>query len=315
MLAFEYDQYGPPENLRLRTVDRPRPRRGEVLVRVHGTSASPIDVKVRAGGMRMFSGERFPKRTGLDFAGEVVEVAAGVAGFELGDPVWGFIGGVSGRLGGAAEYLAINPKILSRAPRGIDLVEAAALPNVGVAAMKGLRQLRVGRGDSVLIVGASGGIGTSAIQLAVAAGARVTAVARASSRSLCESIGAKDVIDYATTDLRVLPRRFNAVLDCHGRSLADYRRLVAPGGRILTTSPDGMGFAVGSLLTPGPRARVLMSRPNQSDLLEVARHVERGNLRPIVDRVYALPELPAAQRALESGHSRGKRVVRVLHAA
>lgn len=164
MRAVEFDKYGGPEELHVRTVPRPEPRAGEVLIRVHGTSVNPVDVTIRSGRMKLMSGRRFPKRTGIDFAGEVTALGAGITELAVGDRVWGFLGGVSGRTGAAAEYVTAKAGTVSMAPGCVDLVHAAALPSVGVTALRALRDVvRLAPGEELLVVGASGGVGSTAI--------------------------------------------------------------------------------------------------------------------------------------------------------
>jgi NADPH:quinone reductase-like Zn-dependent oxidoreductase len=311
MRAVEYDRYGGPEVLRVRQVARPAVRAGQVLVRVHGTTVSPTDAVLRGGGMKLVSGRRFPKRTGLDFAGEVAEVGAGITDLSAGQRVWGFLGDVSGRVGAAAEFIPVKPAALSPAPAGIDLVEAAALPSVGVTALCALRDsLRLRSGDRLLVVGGSGGVGSAAIQLATATGAKVTAVSSAANQGFCEDLGAAETFDY--TAPQRIGATFDAVLDCHGSALGTYRRLLRPGGRMMTTASSGMGYAMRSAVTPGPRVRVMMARSRRADLAALAEHVERGALRPVVEGVHPPERISQLHAEVATGHARGKRVISML---
>ncbi|GAA4637226.1 NAD(P)-dependent alcohol dehydrogenase [Actinoallomurus vinaceus] len=314
MRAVEYDRYGGPEELRVRTVPRLEPRAGEVLVRVHGTSVNPIDVKIRSGGMAMMSGRRFPKRTGLDFAGEVTALGPGVTDAAVGQRVWGFLGDVKGRIGAAAEYITVKTSALSLAPGGVDLVQAAALPSVGVTALRALRNvLRLAPGEDLLVVGASGGVGSAAIQLAVAMGAKVTAVAGATNHAFCRDLGAAGAFDY--TDPKSIGGSFDVVLDCHGSDLGRYRRLLRRRGRMMTTASSGLGYAMLSTITPGPRVRLMMARSRRADLAALAEYVDQGSLRPTVESTYPLEEIDQAHKLAATGHARGKRVIRVLTGA
>jgi NADPH:quinone reductase-like Zn-dependent oxidoreductase len=312
MRAVEYDRYGSAHELKVRTVARPQLRAGQVLIRVHGTSINPIDAKIRSGAMRTMSGRRFPKRTGLDLAGEVAAAGDDVPDLTVGQRVWGFLGDVSGRTGAAAEYIPVTPSTLSLAPSKVDLVEAAALPSVGVTALRALRDIpRVKPGDNLLVVGASGGVGSATIQLGTAMGAAVTAVASAANHTYCRALGAVRTLDYANP--RSLSGSFDAVLDSHGGSLGVYRRMLRRGGRMLTTASSGMGYAILSIITPGPRVRLMMARSKRADLAALAEYVDQGALRPCIEGIYSLEQISQVHQQVATGHAQGKRVINILN--
>ncbi|MEV4116930.1 NADP-dependent oxidoreductase [Nonomuraea sp. NPDC049695] len=311
MRAVEYDRYGGPEELSVRTVARPEPGAGQALIRVHGTSVNPVDVTIRSGGMKLMAGRRFPKRTGLDFAGEVTELGPGATDVKVGQRVWGFLGDVRGRTGATAEYVAVKISALGPAPARVDLTLAAALPSVGVTALRALRDvLRLASGEELLVVGASGGVGSTAIQIGLAMGARVTAIASAVNRGFCRDHGATRTLDYRNP--AAIGGSFDVVLDCHGSDLGRYRRLLRRGGRMMTTASSGMGYAMRSIVTPGPRVRVMMARSRRADLTALAEYVDRGAVQPIVEEIYPLEDIAQAHKLTETGHARGKRVIAVL---
>jgi NADPH:quinone reductase-like Zn-dependent oxidoreductase len=193
----------------------------------------------------------------------------------------------------------------------VDLVAAAALPSVGVTALRALRDvLRLAPGDELLVVGASGGVGSTAIQLGTAMGGKVTAVASAANHAFCRDLGASRTYDYA--DPRSISGSFDAVLDCHGASLGIYRRLLGRSGRIMTIASSGMGYAIGSLFLPGPRVHLMAARPRRGDLAALVEYVDRAAVRPTVQEVYPLEEIGKAHELVETGHARGKRVIKVL---
>jgi NADPH:quinone reductase-like Zn-dependent oxidoreductase len=310
MRAVEYDRYGRPEVLTVRRVARPEPRASQVLVRVAGSSVNPADVKIRAGRMKWLSRQRFPKRTAIDFVGEVAAVGNRVAGMEIGQRVWGFLGDPTGHVGAAAEYVVVEAAACGPAPTSIPMVEAAALPSVGSAALQALRNvLRVRPGQTVLIVGGSGGVGCAAIQLAVAMGATVTAISSTANHGLCRWLGAAHVADYF--DLRALTGVFDAVLDSHGSDLPIYQRHLRRGGRMVSVSLDAVGPALKSLLSPGPAIRLMVARPRPADLAALAAYVDSGALRPVIDTIHPLEDIATAHHAVQSGHARGKRIVAV----
>ncbi|WP_416966920.1 NAD(P)-dependent alcohol dehydrogenase [Streptomyces sp. 4F14] len=313
MRAVRYNRYGGPEVLSVGDVPRPSPGPGQVLVRVHASSVNPMDVKIRSGGLRLISGRRFPKGTGGDFAGEVVALGSKVTDVTVGEHVWGILGDVSGRAGAAGEYVLAKPRAISAAPSGTDLVAAAALPAVGITALRALRDtLRLRSGQRLLVVGASGGVGSTAVQLAHAWGAHVTTIAGAANAPFCRELGADVALDYATTPPKALKGQFDAILDCHGSAVRDYRRALRPGGRIASPTAGAIPFALLSVLLPGPRVRLIMAGPRRADLKTLADHVDKQDLRPVIERVYPLDEIQDAHRATETGHARGKRVIRLV---
>ncbi len=309
MRAVRYERYGPPEVLGVRSVPVPEPQSGEVLVRVCATSVNPVEAQVRAGGMRPMSGFRFPKGTGQDFAGEVVAVGPGVDPATVGRRVWGTKLGLGSAT--AAEYVQVKESLTAQAPAGYDLVAAAALPTVGLTAITALRTVRVRPGSRVLVVGASGGIGSVAIQLAHAAGARVSAVAAARNAEFCADLGAEVTYDYQRLESLADAPKFDAIIDLYGASLGQYRRHLATRGRMISLASKGMGYVILSSVLPGPRVRMAMMKPKRADLDELAAAVVDGDLRSVVEETYPLDSIADAHRSIESGHSRGKRVIRI----
>lgn len=314
--VVEYDRYGGPEVLEVRTRPVPEPGPGQVLVRVLASGLNPKDVVVRSGAFRRFSGRRFPKSTGFDLAGDVVAVGAGVEGFAAGQRVWGMLDGFDG--GAAADHAVVDAAWLGPAPRRTDPVEAAGLPLVGLTALQALRAAGLRAGESVLVKGASGGVGSAAVQLATAAGARVTAVAGPGSQEHCRELGAAAVVDYTRTDPAELPERFDVVLDCIGASpLRRYRRILARGGRLVSIAPSPSTLALSAVtrFLPGPTLRILFVRPGRADLDELAARADAGALRMPVQETFPLERIADAHRALAERHGRGKRVLLVGLAA
>ncbi|GAB2558768.1 NAD(P)-dependent alcohol dehydrogenase [Nocardia heshunensis] len=310
MRAVEYDRYGGPEVLEVRDVPRPQPGPRQVQVRVRATAVNPVDTKIRSGAMKLMSGRRFPKRIGGEFAGEITALGTEVGDLAVGTRVWGFLGEVSGKAGAAAQYLVADAASIGPAPATLDTTAAAALPTGGVTALLALRDaLKVAPGHRLLVVGASGGVGSAAVQLGVAFGAQVAAVASAANHDLCQRLGATEVFDYANPSS--LSGRFDAILDCHGTALATYRRVLRRGGRMLSIDPSGMKYAMFSTVLPGPRVRVIMAKSRRADLVALAEFVASGRLQPVVDEVYPLDDIAKAHHLAETGHARGKRLITV----
>ncbi|WP_188188260.1 NAD(P)-dependent alcohol dehydrogenase [Nonomuraea sp. SYSU D8015] len=317
MRAALYDRYGPPEVLYEGTVPKPVPGPGEVLVRVHAVSVNGGELHGRAGKVRLVTDlvERgFPKRTGLDFAGEVVAVGRDVRGPAVGDRVWGLTGY---RFGSAAEYVAVRPRRIALAPAGLDLVEAAALP-VGTTAITALRdKARLQAGERLLVRGGSGGVGHVAVQLGRAFGAHVTALAGAGNQDFVRDLGADEVFDYRTTAPADLGR-FDVVLDTVGTASGAYRRLLRPGGRMVAIAfdPDraaaSLSYIAASAVFGSGRVRFFSGNPTHRLFADLTRYVDSGAIRPVVDTVFPLADIAKAHRALEAGGVRGKYVIRMF---
>ncbi|WP_150241356.1 NAD(P)-dependent alcohol dehydrogenase [Nocardiopsis quinghaiensis] len=315
MRAALYDRYGGPEVLHEGTVARPGTGPGDVLVRVHAASVNGGELLGRAGGVRLATGlldRGFPKRTGNDFAGEVVEVGSGASGFAPGERVWGALPRTFGSM---AEFVAVSPRQLALAPAGTDLVEAAALPVVGTTAVTALRdRARLAPGERLLVRGASGGVGSVAVQLGRAYGAHVTALAGAEHLDFVRELGADEAFDYADTGAADLPP-FDVVLDTVGTGMPAYRRRLTGNGRMVTITFDSgrmlasLSYVAASAVFGSRRVRFFSGNPKHELFAELTRLTESGAVRPVVDRILPLAEIAEAHRALEAGGIRGKVVV------
>jgi len=318
-----HQRYGGPEVLETREVERPVVGEGEVLVRVRAASLNPFNRYMLTGTPwfgRPSMGLRRPKNTrlGSDFAGTVEAVGAGVTAFRPGDEVFGVANGA------LAEYVCVpQDGPVTPKPANLTFEEAAAVPLAAITALQGLRdQGSLRAGEKVLVNGASGGVGTFAVQIAKVLGAEVTAVCSTRNVEQARSLGADDVVDYTREDFTRRGRRYDLLLDVTGtRSWRDYRRALEPNARlVLVGAPKGR-----RLLGPaGHMARVrlaalrssrkvvfCMANMNRADLTWLREQLEAGTVRPIVDRSYDLSEIADAFRYLGEGHARGKVVVTV----
>ncbi|MFE9514485.1 NADP-dependent oxidoreductase [Streptomyces sp. NPDC006643] len=312
MRAVRYERYGPPEVLTVQEVPVPAPGPGQFLLKVHATSVNPAEAMVRSGRMKVMSGFRFPKGTGEDFAGTIVAGGPDADENLIGEQVWGLVYGLNAAT--AAEYITVKESQFALAPTTIDLVTAAALPTVGSTALTALRAVRLAAGERLLVVGASGGIGSSIVQIAAAKGAVVATVSSGGNADFLTGLGAKETYDYAKLEDLASAPEFDAVVDLHGTELDTYRRRVRSGGRIVTFAMKGMAGAMASIVKPGARVGVAQLKPRRADLEELTRLVESGELHPQVERIYPMDAIAEAHRSVESGHSRGKRVVRIARA-
>jgi NADPH:quinone reductase-like Zn-dependent oxidoreductase len=325
MQAVIQYRYGPPEALALREIDRPGIGEGDVLVRVAAAALHVGDVFAMRGSpfpVRAMTGLRRPRYgvPGFDVAGTVEAVGGGVTRFSPGDRVFGSAAGTS------AEFARAPASTLVRMPDGLTFQEAAAIPTSALAALHGLRDAgRLRAGQRVLINGASGGVGTFAIQIATAMGAHVTGVASTRNLQLMRELGADEVIDYTREDFTAAARRYDLILDnVENRSLSDVRRALTPDGTLVLNSGTGAtGLAMlvrlvrPLLVSPFVRhsLRRFVSNPNGADLQALVDLVEAGRLRPVIDRTFTLDQTAEALRHIEAGHAAGKVVIAVRPAA
>lgn len=322
MKAVVYTTYGSPEVLELKDVPRPTPGEGEVLVRVCAAAANPADWHLMRGspvGMRLATGLRKPKNTGLgaDMAGVVEEAGENVTAFQPGDEVFADL--ASSGFGAFAEYAVAPENLVVRKPANLSFEEAAAVPLASVTALQALRDKGgIQLGQQVLINGASGGVGTFAVQIAKAFGAYVTGVCSTKNLDLVRSVGADDVIDYTKHDVTRLGRRFDLIVDAAAyRPLSDYKRaLTAKGTYVMVGGSNGQIFRtiiMGPLLsiTSSKTMTMLLARPDKEDLTFIKELIEARSLKPVIGTRYTLSEVREVVREVETGHTRGKIVIRI----
>lgn len=319
MKAIVCERYGAPETLRIAEVASPVPRDGELLIRVRAVGLNPLDWHLIRGTpyvVRLAFGLRRPRngRPGVDFAGVVESVGRSVAGFAAGDAVFGMARGA------LAELVCASAAKVAAKPPGIPFEQAAALPVAGVTALQGLRdKARLQPAQTVLINGASGGVGTFAVQIAKMLGATVTGVCGAKNVDLVRSLGADRVIDYTREDFTRIGSRWDVILDCVGNvSVSSARRALRPGGahvgvgaltgRWLQPLPHLLGLAV---LSPfvGQKMTPFIARVTPEDLATLGGLVASGTIAPVIGTTYPFSETAAAMRHLAGKHARGKIVV------
>ena len=319
MKAIVHQQYGAPDLLGFEDVATPVPGDDEVLVRIRAASVNPLDWHTVRGlpyPLRIGNGFTTPKKAvlGIDVAGEVETVGAKVAQLRPGDEVFGVCKGAF------AEYACAKEDRLVSKPARLSFEQAAAIPVAGLTALQGLRDRgRLQRGQSVLIVGASGGVGTFAVQIAKSLGADVTAVCSTRNVDLVRSIGADHVIDYTKQDFTNGGRRYDLIIDMAGtHSLSALRRvLTSQGTCVVVGAPSGRWiagpdrFLKALMLSPFVSQRMVafIASPNKNDLAALKGLIQSGDVTPVIDRTYGLKELPEALRYLEQGHARGKVVI------
>ena len=317
MKAFIYEKYGPPETLRMAEVDKPAPNADEVLVKVLATSVNAADWHSMRGKplfSRATLGLLRPKHKilGVDIAGQVEAVGSGVTQYKPGDEVYANV--LYRGYGGFAEYVSVPVDVMSLKPANLSFEEAAAVPMAAVTALQGLRHHgEIQPEQKVLINGASGGVGTFAVQIAKSYGPEVTGVTSTQNIDLVRSLGADHVVDYTTTDFVRSGRRYDLIYDTVGnRSVPDLRRALAEGGKAAVTGYTNLAEAIGPKLRGGKDiARVSVRDVTTKDLEHLSEMIEAGKVRPVIDRRYPFAEIPAAIAYLEQGHARGKVVAGV----
>jgi NADPH:quinone reductase-like Zn-dependent oxidoreductase len=323
MQAVIYHRYGSPDVLELEEIPKPTPTEEQVLIRVHAASVNPYDwhfVRGTPSFVRLFIGMRKPKspRLGADVAGIVEAVGAKVLQFKPGDFVFGTA------KGSFAEYACAVASQLAVKPEEVSFEQAACLPIAGITALQGLRDRgKVQTGQTVLINGAAGGVGTLAVQIAKSLGTRVTGVCSTRNLEFLRSIGADEVVDYTQEDFARLSHHYDLLFDLVGdRPLADYLVALRPRGTYIACGGGGPDRSTPSLLagllTNAIRSSFvsqkmpgLLAKVNCNDLAILADLVRRGDVVPVIERTYPLSEIAAAVRHVESGHVRGKVVIAI----
>lgn len=322
--AIVYCEYGLADVLKLEEIEKPVPEDDQLLVKVHVAAANPLDWHYMRGTpylMRTMTGLRKPKdiRLGVDYAGTVEAVGRKVTQFKPGDEVFG------GRNGAFAEYVVVREAgSVVLKPSSITFEQAAALPIAAVTALQGLRQGRLAPGQKVLINGASGGVGTFAVQIAHSLGAEVTGVSSTRNLELVRSIGADKVIDYTQADYTQGGEQFDVILDNVGnRSLLENRRALTENGKYVLIGGGGpengrwigpmKGPVKAMFLTPFIKQEMglMLAELTKEDLTLLAGLIESGDVTPVIDRRYTLSEVPEAIRYLETGRARGKVIITI----
>jgi NADPH:quinone reductase-like Zn-dependent oxidoreductase len=323
MKAIVHRCYGSPEVIRLEDIAKPTPKDNEILVRVHAASVNPLDWHYLEGTpymVRIDGGFGKPEnpRLGVDFAGTIETVGKAVTRFKPGDAVFG------GKFGALAEYVAVpeNRAVVLK-PANVSDAQAAAVAIAGITALQALRDRgHIHAGQNVLVNGASGGVGTFAVQIAKSFGATVTGVCSTKNVELVRSLGADRVIDYTQEDFTKGTQRYDLILDnVSTHSLLDYKRVLNPSGAYVIVGSTDPGYWFGWLVQPlqawllspftSQSFGMMLAELNKDDLATLAGLMESGKLTPVIDRTYKLSEAAEALRYLEKGHARGKVVVTV----
>jgi NADPH:quinone reductase-like Zn-dependent oxidoreductase len=321
MKAIVRTRYGPPDVLQFTEIEKPAPKDHEVLIKVYAASVNPMDLFCMRGAplISLIPGLRTPKQKGLgaDIAGRVEAVGRDAKQFQPGDEVFG----VAKDLGGLADYVCTVEDSLALKPTNVSFEDAAAVPIAGITALQGLRDKgRIQAGHKVLIDGASGGVGTFAVQIAKSFGAEVTAVCSTRNVDAARSLGADHVIDYTREDFTKSGQRYDLILATNAHhSIFDYRRALSRDGIFVIVGGGLPRILQAVLLAPlvsrigSKKTRFFIAKMNQKDLVCLKDLLEAGKIVAFIDRRYPLSDAAEALRYLEGRHARGKVVLTVEH--
>jgi NADPH:quinone reductase-like Zn-dependent oxidoreductase len=325
MKAIVYTEYGSPDVLQLKERAKPTPKENEVLVKVYAVSVNAADLHLLRADpflVRLSSGLLKPKNEilGSDIAGQVEAVGRNIKEFKPGDDVFGNLS--ADGWGGFAEYACARETAFALKPSNLSFEEAAAVPMAAVTALQGIRYAgQIRPGQKVLINGASGGVGTFALQLAKSFGAEVTAVCSTRNLDVARSIGADHIIDYTKEDFAKNGKEYDLILATNGnRSISDYRRALSPKGIYVQTG--GSMTQMTQAMLQGPwisktgsqkMGNMGVAKPDKKDLVTIKELLEAGKVKPVIDRCYPLAETAEAIQFFEEGHAQGKVVITVTH--
>ncbi|MFA7229349.1 MAG: NAD(P)-dependent alcohol dehydrogenase [Melioribacteraceae bacterium] len=319
MRAVIHKKYGSPDLLQLVELEKPVAKENEVIVKIHAASVNQYDWHFLTADIfliRFMGGGLFkPKKTrlGADASGRIESVGKNITQFKPGDDVYGMV------YGSFAEYTAVTEDAISLKPSNLTFEEAAAVPMAGITALQGLRDIgNVQPGQKVLINGASGGVGTYAVQIAKMYGAEVTAVCSTKNLDQALSIGADHSIDYTKTDFTQTGKQYDVIFAANGfHSLSDYKRALTPKGIYIMAGGSMKQIFQSMLLSPlisekgGRQMSGVRAKRSRKDLIELKEFIEAGKIFPVIDRRYPLTETADALRYLGQGHARGKIVITI----
>ena len=311
MKAITINRYGSIDVLEYSEIQEPKITPNQLLVKIHATSVNPIDWKIRQGQLQLLSGFNFPIVLGCDLSGVVLEVGEKVDNFEPGDEIYTFINPLSG--GAYAEYIAVPANTAALKPKNMNYCQAAALPVAGLTAFQALFDLgQIRPGKKVLINGASGGVGTFAVQIAKAMKAEVIGVCSSKNLNLIESLGVNRVIDYNHIDFTKESEQYDIIFDAVGKeSFLTSENVLKSEGVYISTLPtvENLPSTFLTLFMPGKKSKLILAQPNPRDLISLRELIEDGLVKSVIDRTYKLAEIAEAHAYSEMGRAVGKIVI------
>lgn len=312
MKAVFYNKYGSPDVLEIGELEKPKINEDEILIEAYASSINPVDWKIRSGSMKIFTGKKFPKGLGGDVAGKIVEIGGKVIGFKVGDEVYGKLGGFTGNT--YAEYVVAKPEDLAQKPVNLNFNEASSVPLAALTAYQALINLGgITKDSKVLINGCSGGVGHFGVQIAKALGAAVTGVCSTKNVALAKELGADKVIDYTKENVTDKKEKYDIFFDAvANHSYGKIKPILNKNGRYVSTLP-AVGVILNSVtgLFSSKKARMINVKSNQQDLQQLTKWIEKGKVKPIIDKIYSLEDVREAHCYSETGRVVGKLVLSI----
>ncbi|HAI76822.1 MAG TPA: zinc-binding alcohol dehydrogenase [Microscillaceae bacterium] len=312
MNAIQIHRFGSPEVLEWNSLPDEQPKPFEVAVRIQMAALNPKDALVRKGKFTLFTGKKFPQRLGHDFAGEVVATGSQVKDLSIGDKVFGMIN--SWKAGAYADRIVVPAQEIARMPSTMSFEQGAAIPLAALTALQALRDLgKLSPGQSVFIHGASGGVGTFAVQIAKLLGATVTATSSSANHALLRELGADEVLDYAHDDLFKDKGRYAVFFDVFGnQSLQKTAPILQKKALYISTIPSlSIVQQVFTTYFSSKKVKLVVVKSNRTDLDWLAQQFEAGKLRAIIDQVFPIEQVAEAHRALETKRTKGKILLQI----
>jgi len=313
MKAVVFNSYGSPDVLEVQELEKPIINKEEILIQAHATSVNPVDWKIRNGSMKIFTGKKFPKGLGADIAGTVSTVGENVKGFKVGDEVYGKLGGFISNA--YAEFVATNPVDLALKPTNLDFNESASVPLAALTAYQALVNLgELTKGSKVLINGCSGGVGHFGVQIAKALSAEVIGICSTKNISLAKKIGADKVIDYTKENVVDSDLKYDIFFDAvANQSYSKVKPILNKNGRYISTLPS-VGVFLNSVtgLFSSKKAKMINAKSNPNELKIITEMIEKGKVKPIIDKIFPLKDIREAHRYSETGRVVGKLAISII---
>jgi NADPH:quinone reductase-like Zn-dependent oxidoreductase len=318
MQAVTIDRYGSSEVMHLSEIEKPRPGAREILVEVHCSSINPVDWKIRRGDLKLIIRGKFPRVLGIDLSGVVVQVGQAVKKFKVGDEVFGMTNPLANQFGSYAQFALVEEQKAALKPQHLSFADAASIPVAGLTAYKTFHEhAKLLAGQRVLINGASGGVGSFAVQMAKAIGATVVATCSESNNEFVRAFGADQILDYGQIDITRLEEKFDCIFDASAKlDFSKIKHLLTKNGSYVTTVPNAdmvLGF-LSTVVLPGKKVYLVnagIGARISQELTEIGALFGRAKVRPVITHTVSFQELAQAHKQAEAGHNRGKTVILV----